>query len=90
MWTTNMVKFLFGTFALSAGMGWIIIGTALAEFSTRITVQLPSLWYTVGWVSIVGGFITCLLGMFLLWHLAFDFIKDQTYNFRNPSYTDKE
>ena len=90
MWTTNMVKFLFGIFTLSAGMSWIVLGAIIAEGSMRVATQLPSsLWYTIGWISMVGGFITCMLGVFLVWHLAFDFIKDQTYHFRN-NYNNKE
>ena len=86
MWTYNMVKFLFGVFALSAGTSWMIVGAAVAEYAHQASLQLPSLFYAIGWISIGAGFITCLLGVFVLWHVAFDFIKDQTYSFRKPNY----
>lgn len=91
MWTTNMVKFLFGTFALSAGLGWIIIGAILIELPAQVAViTLDSLLYVVGCTMIIGGAITCFLGIFLLWYLTSDFIKDQTYNFRNRTNYDEE
>jgi hypothetical protein len=85
-----MVKFLFGIFALSAGMGWAIIGAVITELSGRVDLVMSSFFITIGWITLVGGFITCILGVFILWNMAFDFIKDQTYNVRNPSYTDEE
>jgi len=90
MWTIKMVKFLFGIFALSAGLGWAIVGAVLAELPNHVVIGLSSIWTTVGWIILVGGIITSMLGVFILWSMAFDFIKDQTYNFRNPSYTDEE
>jgi UPF0716 family protein affecting phage T7 exclusion len=90
MWTIKMVKFLFGIFALSAGLGWSIVGAVIAELSGRVDLVMSSFFIVIGWITLVGGLITSLLGVFILWNMVFDFIKDQTYNTRNPSYTDKE
>ena len=89
MWSTTVVKFLFGIFALSSGMAWSMIGGALVEFSERGLPKFDAMWSVIGYITMGGGFLSILLGVTVLYYLAKDFYQDASYRFQNRNYDEE-
>lgn len=79
MFTVRMTKILFGVFALSAGLAWILIGAAISDATFASEISLPILWYVISTVTVIGGLLTAAVGVFTILHTAREISRQNKY-----------